>query len=151
MSNDDSKQKKAAALADLVGRGVVLDHIDAGKFWRDVIDTGIGIAKAPSPGDLGPARMIGGAAMPPPFAPNPLTSNTAGKATKIPPYTDMQKLHMRMDVAPGEMLFTTVAVHRASDKVYVFLGHGNKALLMEDDANLFPSDTLIARLRLLEW
>lgn len=47
---------------------------------------------------------------------------------------------------PYQDLFTSLA----GDKVFVFVVQDNQAVTLEDDAALFPSDTLITQLRLLD-
>jgi hypothetical protein len=47
--------------------------------------------------------------------------------------------------------FKKVSAHKLSDdKAAVFVIVGEKALVIEDDLNLFPSDALVTQLRLLE-
>lgn len=45
--------------------------------------------------------------------------------------------------------FDHLNTHLADDKVYVFLVLKGKAMLIEDDAGMFPSDTFITQLRLI--
>jgi hypothetical protein len=120
-------------------------EIDA-KFWRDVVSSGIGIAPVDQAGVLSrisPSEFL----IPPALG----AASNIKPPKRLSPYNDMQKLHMRMDVPQGEMLFDTVAVHRTPSKVHLFIGNKENVIVMEDDPVLFPSDTLIARIRLLEW
>ncbi len=47
--------------------------------------------------------------------------------------------------------FTKVCTHRLSpETIAVFVAINGKAIVIEDNADLFPSDTLVTQLRLLE-
>lgn len=63
----------------------------------------------------------------------------------------MKMIAMRLRLHEGQKipyhdLFTSLA----GDKVFVFVVQDNQAVTLEDDAALFPSDTLITQLRLLD-
>jgi hypothetical protein len=60
-------------------------------------------------------------------------------------------IDMRLRTPPGKYLFEFMMCHKAKDdnKVVVFLYHNKQATHLEDDWNLFPSDTLITQLRLM--
>lgn len=60
-------------------------------------------------------------------------------------------IDMRMRTTPGTYRFEFMACHKAKNdnKVVVFLYHNKQATHLEDDWNLFPSDTLITQLRLM--
>ena len=58
---------------------------------------------------------------------------------------------MRLRLREGEnMPFQYFATALAGDKVFVFVVQDGQAVVLEDDAPLFPSDKLITQLRLLE-
>lgn len=42
-----------------------------------------------------------------------------------------------------------VDIHRSGDKVFVFVITGGKPVVIEDDWDLFPSDTLVTQMRVL--
>lgn len=46
--------------------------------------------------------------------------------------------------------FLGLSSHVAGDKVHVFVTTGGKSVILEDDLTMFPSDTLITQLRMLE-
>jgi hypothetical protein len=59
----------------------------------------------------------------------------------------------RLHLGPGDKLpFEFIEAHRSrcGEKVFVFVVAGDKAVTLEDEWPLFPSDTLITSLRLLE-
>lgn len=43
-----------------------------------------------------------------------------------------------------------IDAHGSGDKVFVFIVHKGEAMLIEDDKDLYPSDQLITKLRLLK-
>lgn len=58
---------------------------------------------------------------------------------------------MRLRLREGEcMPFQDLFTSLAGDKVFVFVVQDNQAVTFEDTAAMFPSDTLITQLRLLE-
>ena len=63
----------------------------------------------------------------------------------------MKMIAMRMRVPEGNtMPYQDLFTSLAGDKVFVFVVQDNQAVTLEDDAALFPSDTLITQLRLLD-
>ena len=66
-------------------------------------------------------------------------------------YSLREKILMRLDTPDGMVIgFDYLEAHRLSDdKVAVFIINNGKHCTIEDDAHLFPSDTLITQLRIL--
>ena len=54
--------------------------------------------------------------------------------------------HSRFEVLPFEF----IEVHLSKEKAFIFIIHDGKAITLEDDLGIFPSDALIASLRLLK-
>jgi hypothetical protein len=84
-----------------------------------------------------------------------LTAGASQQARKDVKFDDnhlMQMLNSRMcwDRDPGKKHFSFLAAHRMGDKVVVFVAHGGKGLVIEDEIGLYPSDALVTQLRLLE-
>lgn len=60
-------------------------------------------------------------------------------------------LSVRMGWTHKMCPFETISCHKLNaEMAVVFLIVGGKALLIEDDLNLFPSDALVTQLRLME-
>lgn len=63
---------------------------------------------------------------------------------------DLQMLAMRLRFVPGERYpFEFINCHRNDTKAFVFVVKNGQAVTLEDDGNMFPSDELVAKLRLL--
>lgn len=63
---------------------------------------------------------------------------------------NMRMLHDRLRVPEGAKLpFDFCEVHEGKEKMFVFIVHKDKATVLEDDVNMYPSDSFIASLRLL--
>lgn len=59
-------------------------------------------------------------------------------------------LAMRLRIKEGELWgFDHIDTALGKDKVFVFILQGDSPAVLEDDAALFPSDTLITQLRLI--
>ncbi len=91
---------------------------------------------------------------------NALMNFTNTLVQRVPPtYYDVsteqgrqRMIGMRLRLADGSRFpFDHISSHLCDDKVLVFVVPHNKsdAVILEDDPNLFPSDTLITQLRLL--
>lgn len=66
-------------------------------------------------------------------------------------YSDIEKLQMRMGWQGSALGFGHVAVHRVGNVVHVWLVTSDaKSTVIEDGGELFPSDTLITQLRMLQ-
>lgn len=68
-------------------------------------------------------------------------------------YPDNRKsmIAMRLRLTDGvKWPFDFLETHLHEERVLVFLVVGGKPVMLEDDANLFPSDTLITQLRLIQ-
>jgi hypothetical protein len=65
--------------------------------------------------------------------------------TKFNPYT---KLKMRLDLGMNEDLEFHCNIFTGPNKIFVFVAHGDKALILEDDPFLFPSDKLVGQIQL---
>jgi len=65
-------------------------------------------------------------------------------------WAPMEKLAMRLSKGPGEEWSQgiTVAIFTGPNTMFVFAAKGDKAIIFEDDVNLFPSDSLIGQFRL---
>jgi hypothetical protein len=62
-----------------------------------------------------------------------------------------EKLAVRLDIAAGETFpFEHTHIVETSEEVCLLIKHNDKVVLLRDDINLFPSDTLIASIRLLQ-
>lgn len=91
---------------------------------------------------------------------NALMNSANTLVQRVPPtYYDVsteqgrqRMIGMRLRLADGSRFpFDHISSHLCDDKVLVFIVPHNKsdAVILEDDPNLFPSDTLITQLRLL--
>jgi hypothetical protein len=60
------------------------------------------------------------------------------------------KLAMRLNTHEGEKIggIEHLNIFEGPNYVFVFIVHGEKAIILEDDVALFPSDGLIGRFRL---
>jgi hypothetical protein len=85
-------------------------------------------------------------------------SATPRKPFKVPApgNTDQQMrarnkmIAMRLRIQEGmDLPFDHCMTHETRDRVLVFLVLGDKPITLEDDPNLFPSDTLITQMRVL--
>jgi hypothetical protein len=57
---------------------------------------------------------------------------------------------MRMRFADEQKLpMAFMEAHQSGDKVFVFIVHQGNPAIIEDDWNLFPSDAMITKLRLM--
>jgi hypothetical protein len=62
-----------------------------------------------------------------------------------------EKLAVRLDLSAGETFpFEHIHIVESSSEICVLIKHQDKIVLLRDDVNLFPSDTLIASIRLLQ-
>lgn len=61
----------------------------------------------------------------------------------------MLSLRLRIQEGTFPKSFSDLHTALAGDKVYVFIVKGSDAVTLEDDAGMFPSDTLITQIRLL--
>lgn len=58
---------------------------------------------------------------------------------------------MRLHMHEGERFpFDYISSHLGDEKVFVFIVQNNTPVIIEDDRYLFPSDTLVAQLRLIQ-
>ena len=73
-----------------------------------------------------------------------------GRSQGFDSYALLSMIAMRLHIS-GELrlLFQGISVLEGSSKVFVFVLQHDKPAIIEDDSTLFPSDTLIAALRLL--
>lgn len=63
----------------------------------------------------------------------------------------MRMLGMRLRVPQGaELPFEHISTALSGETVFVFVLSGGKPAILEDGADLFPSDTLITQLRLIQ-
>jgi hypothetical protein len=83
-----------------------------------------------------------------------VTANALAQAAMVkkPEPSLLAMIGSRMRWDPEAMLpFDVIAPHRINEEqVAVFIVVSGRALIIHDDANLFPSDTLVTQLRLLE-
>lgn len=76
-----------------------------------------------------------------PRTPNPMETNSGR----------MEMLAMRLRIPiNGAWGFDHISTALGKDKVFVFIVQNDRAVALEDDASLFPSDTLVTQLRLLQ-
>lgn len=62
-----------------------------------------------------------------------------------------QMLAMRLRIKEGDLWgFDHIDTALGKEKVFVFILQDDKAAVLEDDLGLFPSDTLITQLRLIQ-
>lgn len=61
----------------------------------------------------------------------------------------LEMLEMRLRWSPLTV-FDNAFVHVGTETAFVFVVKGDKAVKLEDDASMFPSDQLITKLRLLK-
>lgn len=58
---------------------------------------------------------------------------------------------MRLRIPNGSLFpFAHLETHYAGEKVFVFVVVDDKPVVLEDESSLFPSDTLITQLRLIQ-
>lgn len=102
----------------------------------------LGFPKAPNP--------------PPSFQPQLAvsTTNTAGISSGPPPRPSSDELcsmiAMRMRWSKSrQLVMSFIGAHQTNEKVFVFMVHNEQAVTLEDDVLMFPSDTLITKMRLL--
>lgn len=76
----------------------------------------------------------------------PVSTNTAR------PWSREEKLGVRLDIGQGDEFPWPFKIFSGPNKVHLVIGmdSGDRILVLEDDPNLFPSDTLIAKLRMLQ-
>lgn len=87
-----------------------------------------------------------------------LTTSTSSYAKTPPPAHDIafpesrkRMIGMRLRLAEGSLWpWPFLETHATEDKVLIFLVVKDKPVFLEDDKSLFPSDTLVTQLRLLE-
>ena len=88
----------------------------------------------------------------------PLIAIDPGKQTqgrsRVSPrvYTLREKMEMRMGWVPNRppSSFASVGYHRLNDKVFVWvLTKEEQSVVLEDEHALFPSDTLITKVRMM--
>lgn len=61
------------------------------------------------------------------------------------------KLAMRLNLPEGETFgFDNLNICEAPNKVFVFIVMGDDAVILEDEPSMFPSDRLVAKIRLLQ-
>jgi hypothetical protein len=62
----------------------------------------------------------------------------------------LRMIMMRLHIGEGQMHpYQHLSTALAGDKVFVFIAHNDEAVVFEDERNNFPSDSLIAQLRLI--
>lgn len=63
----------------------------------------------------------------------------------------MRMIYMRLRLLEGEKFpFDSLNTSLGKEKVFVFVVQDDKAVILEDSVDLFPSDTLITQLRLIQ-
>lgn len=73
-------------------------------------------------------------------------SAMAEAAAVRPKWTTHEKLTMRLNVE--SLSLDHVHIVEGANQVHIFLVHGDQALIVSDDKNLFPSDTCVAKVKL---
>jgi len=64
-------------------------------------------------------------------------------------WTPYEKLKMRLNLTPGDTFGLDYCnIFESPNRTYVFVVKGDKALVLEDDPNLFPSDSLVGQFQL---
>lgn len=64
---------------------------------------------------------------------------------------DMMAMRMRWGFGENPIGFAHMAMHRAGDKVHIWvITHDGESVVLEDDAGLYPSDPLITKIRLMQ-
>lgn len=67
------------------------------------------------------------------------------------PETRKAMLAMRLRIPEGARFpFDCLETHWGEEKVFIFVVQDDKPVILEDPAELFPSDTLITQLRLIQ-
>ena len=97
--------------------------------------------------------------------PDDLWSDYISRARKFKPVTPpsnysvyetpaglLRAIAQRLRVPEGEMVggFEMIYAHKSGEKVFVFVVDDGKAVTLEDDWTLFPSDRLVTQLRMLK-
>ena len=98
------------------------------------------------------AYSMAGAGVPPPPQPGDLYVNVGSHFEPVTPdskkYSPYSKLKMRLDMGPKDELGFHCNIVPGPNKIHIFVAKGDKALILEDDVFLFPSDKLVAQIRL---
>lgn len=74
-----------------------------------------------------------------------MLAGAQAQTRREPSLREMLDMRMRWRKQP----FSFIQLHKENETVFVFIVAGGVAQIMEDDANMFPSDALITKLRLL--
>ena len=74
------------------------------------------------------------------------------KNMRNPPVEPLQMIAMRLRISQGMRLpFEFIQAHMAKEVAFVFVvNKDSKAVILEDELDLFPSDKLITQLRMLQ-
>lgn len=66
-----------------------------------------------------------------------------------PRYSHFEMLAMRLHIPKGAMIgLQHLQIYEGPNTIHVIMGHGDECEAVRDDKALFPSDTLIAKVRL---
>lgn len=66
-------------------------------------------------------------------------------------FSSFDKLRMRLRLMPGESFDVDyLAIFEGATKAFLFIVHNDEPVFIEDDIDMFPSDGLIAKYRLLQ-
>jgi hypothetical protein len=118
-------------------------EVEAEKMYRESLMNNLGAAVSPSVNSVDLARRI--------------SSYSPGTVVASRPDVDLNSdrgrlnmLAMRLRVKEGEVWpFDSIQTSLGNEKIFVFIVQGDKPAILEDDADLFPSDTLVTQLRLI--
>lgn len=67
------------------------------------------------------------------------------------PYSSYEKLAMRLNMPRGATFgFDWMNIYEGPNTVFVFIVQGEKAIILEDPVALFPSDKIVAQVRLMQ-
>lgn len=124
------------------------DYYEEFKNYIDLINM---IPKAPpTPSFPGIQGALGQGVVSGIGTPIPMMTSTTGMSVQASPDYLLKMLHMRMRVAEGNRLpFDFIAPYKNGDTVVVFFVHDKNPTYVEDSWDLYPSDALVTKLRMI--
>jgi len=67
------------------------------------------------------------------------------------PWTAYDRLRMRLNMEHDEEFgFDCINIYEGPNTVFVFIVTGEKAIILEDSKGIFPSDRIVAQVRLMQ-
>lgn len=75
---------------------------------------------------------------------------TVSRPQRSRPWNKYDKLRMRLSLEEGGQFDMHINIMEGASKTFVFLAKNDKAIVLEDDTTMYPSDALIMAYRLFE-